>query len=395
MPEKAKKPCCPFLNCCKNILQKVQGKKNFLIIILLVSIIFLLGIIFSLLIISKKSSKKTAKFKSEAQEAKTYQTQTQTIDVPLPQTGNISAYIQTQYYDLDDDGLEEGIAIYRDSGDGDIYWPYFAVFKYENGQWNQILEQRLESYTHRDKTQSATDTGIDRNGFELIEVTNDHIDDVFIKTQGEGSGRWFASLACGFANGEIKILWGAGPIPHGESGTEGKKIWVLAPAPEPDDPNCCPSNWVKTWYQWNNSEFEEIGDYTAGDIKHVRNKKYSAKQKLSIGFIEGSLGYPSEGIPSDMEICAQNLETKKMYCTTDHLKSSKYTYKIGYKLEVSAGKYYVFAMTSSFGEPGYKAYYSAFVDCGMRDKCRSHTPISVTVSEGEITSGIDPIDWYN
>ena len=117
-------------------------------------------------------------------------------------------------------------------------------------------------------------------------------------------------------------------------------------------------------------------------------------QKTEAGFIEGSLGYPSEGIPSDMEICAQNLETKKMYYTTEHLKNSKYTYKIGYKLEAPEGNYYVFAITSSFGEPGYKAYYSSFVTCGMRDKCRSHNLVAVTVSEGEITNGIDPIDWY-
>ena len=113
------------------------------------------------------------------------------------------------------------------------------------------------------------------------------------------------------------------------------------------------------------------------------------------GFIEGSLGYPSEGIPSDMEICAENKISKEIYCTTNHLQNSKYTYGFGYKIEVPVANYYVFARTSWFGEPGYKAYYSSFVTCGMRDKCRSHNPISIAVSEGKTTSNVDPIDWYD
>lgn len=113
------------------------------------------------------------------------------------------------------------------------------------------------------------------------------------------------------------------------------------------------------------------------------------------GFIEGSLGYPSEGIPSDMEICAENKTSKEIYCTTDHLQNSKYTYGFGYKIEVPVANYYVFARTSWFGKSDYKAYYSSFVTCGMRDKCRSHSPITVAVSEGKTTSNIDPIDWYN
>ena len=119
-----------------------------------------------------------------------------------------------------------------------------------------------------------------------------------------------------------------------------------------------------------------------------------SQSKTKTGFIEGSLGYPSEGIPSDMEICAENLTSKEIYCTTDHLQNSKYTYGFGYKIEVPVANYYVFSTSSLFGEPDYKAYYSSFVTCGMRDKCRSHNPISITVSEGKTTSNVDPIDWY-
>ena len=45
------------------------------------------------------------------------------------------------------------------------------------------------------------------------------------------------------------------------------------------------------------------------------------------GVIEGSLSYPSEFIPDDMTICAENLATQKIYCTSKHLKAKKYRYK--------------------------------------------------------------------
>ena len=61
------------------------------------------------------------------------------------------------------------------------------------------------------------------------------------------------------------------------------------------------------------------------------------------GVIEGSLSYPSEFIPDDMTICAENLATKKIYSTNKHLKAKKYQYKVGYKLTVPPGDYHVYA----------------------------------------------------
>ena len=118
------------------------------------------------------------------------------------------------------------------------------------------------------------------------------------------------------------------------------------------------------------------------------------------GVIEGSLSYPSEFIPDDMTICAENLATKKIYCTNKHINARKYRYKVGYKLPVPAGDYHVYAQLPDPARYGaeypkdYRAYYSQFVKCGMSVECKDHTPIVVKVKSGETVSGIDPQDWY-
>lgn len=122
--------------------------------------------------------------------------------------------------------------------------------------------------------------------------------------------------------------------------------------------------------------------------------------ELKPGVVEGSLSYPSDFIPPDLTICAENLATKKLYCTNKHLKAKKYRYKVGYKLEAPPGDYHVFAQLPDPARYGagyakdYRAYYSKFVTCGMGAECLDHTPIVVKVKSGETLSGIDPQDWY-
>jgi hypothetical protein len=118
------------------------------------------------------------------------------------------------------------------------------------------------------------------------------------------------------------------------------------------------------------------------------------------GVIEGSLSYPSEFIPPDMTISAENLATQKIYSTHRHLKAKKYHYQVGYRLEVPPGDYHVFAQLPDPAKYGagysrdYRAYYSEFVKCGMSVDCTSHAPITVKVKGGETVGGIDPMDWY-
>jgi len=125
-------------------------------------------------------------------------------------------------------------------------------------------------------------------------------------------------------------------------------------------------------------------------------KDHAEKMDNYYGEIEGSLGYPSEFIPS-MMVCAMESKTKEEYCTGQILEEDGFLYGLGYRLEVPAGNYRVFAqLTDQQGEisDDYKAYYSKFVTCGMEMNCQSHDPIEVKVSGGKVTGNIDPIDWY-
>ena len=123
-------------------------------------------------------------------------------------------------------------------------------------------------------------------------------------------------------------------------------------------------------------------------------------QERAPGIIEGSLGYPSEFIPPDMTICAENIDSKQRFCTTQHLKGKQYQYGEGYKLKVPPGDYHVYAYLPDPGKYGadypkdYRAYYSEFVKCGMRAECPSHAPVVIRVRSGENLKGIDPQDWY-
>lgn len=112
------------------------------------------------------------------------------------------------------------------------------------------------------------------------------------------------------------------------------------------------------------------------------------------GVIEGSISFPSEGIPPDLVVCAETTTGVLVKCTAQKINDSKYTYGVGYQLELQSGKYFVYAQSPNI-QPGYKAYYSEFVTCGLSVNCSSHDNIVVEVKSGETQNGIDPQDWYN
>lgn len=113
----------------------------------------------------------------------------------------------------------------------------------------------------------------------------------------------------------------------------------------------------------------------------------------SKGAIEGTLSFPSESIPEDMQICVETMTHEQVVCTSEHIEvSSPQGSGLGYRLEVDPGEYYVYAFVPSNEKN--KAYYSEFVICGLLASCPSHTPIAINVGSGEIVSGINPHDWY-
>lgn len=104
------------------------------------------------------------------------------------------------------------------------------------------------------------------------------------------------------------------------------------------------------------------------------------------GVIEGALLYPACDVPADLEVCA---EGKTTVCTKA---LSFVDGDIGYRLELPAGEYRIFARAETM-MPGVRAYYSAAVQCGLDIDCTDHAPIVVGVRSGSRTTGIHPADW--
>ena len=116
-------------------------------------------------------------------------------------------------------------------------------------------------------------------------------------------------------------------------------------------------------------------------------------QVVADGIINGSFLYPSEGMPPDLEAHAVNLDTNKEYSTKEHINSAEYTYRVGFKLSVPAGRYYLYATLPS--SPRTKAYYNEFIRCGTSVTCKDYTKIEVKVESGKQTDGAVVGDWYN
>lgn len=103
------------------------------------------------------------------------------------------------------------------------------------------------------------------------------------------------------------------------------------------------------------------------------------------GIVAGSLSYPSDYLPEDMQVCARNVATGEQFCDAEKRGSA-------YRLVVAAGSYTVWSQTAD--EPGRQAFYTAFVTCGLKAGCVDHSPITIDVAAGQTVDGIDPGDWY-
>jgi len=147
-------------------------------------------------------------------------------------------------------------------------------------------------------------------------------------------------------------------------------------------------------FAWQKSASNKVKSDLQGQINtlqsQVRQLTKVASTDKTTSIIEGSLSYPSEGIPPNLKTCAENITTKQNYCTTQQIKDKKFQYGIGYRLEVPIGEYNVYSQVGT----EYKAYYSEFVTCGLKQDCPSHKSIKVTVTAGQVTTQINPGDWY-
>ncbi|MEN9328102.1 MAG: hypothetical protein RI947_910 [Candidatus Parcubacteria bacterium] len=113
----------------------------------------------------------------------------------------------------------------------------------------------------------------------------------------------------------------------------------------------------------------------------------AAPGQTSMGAAEGTLGYPSEGIPP-LVVYAINTEDKsKYYFTETSQNESKFTIE-----NIKPGIYHFVAYqkanaTNSGG-------YSQAVLCGLLASCKDHSLIPVAITSGKMKSGIQIKDWY-
>lgn len=104
------------------------------------------------------------------------------------------------------------------------------------------------------------------------------------------------------------------------------------------------------------------------------------------GVVEGALLYPACHVPADLEVCAEGETT---ICTRD---LSFVDGDIGYRLELPAGEYRIFARADTM-LPGVRAYYSEAVKCGLDVDCTDHEPITIDLRAGARVTSIHPADW--
>lgn len=109
--------------------------------------------------------------------------------------------------------------------------------------------------------------------------------------------------------------------------------------------------------------------------------------EVPTGSIEGKLGFPSEGIP-ELEVYAVDMADKTKFYKINTAKNAQ-TFLFEHVLP---GTYYVIAYTKT--NSNYAGGYTKAVPCGLSVSCTNHAFIPVVVKANEVTTGVEPRDWY-
>lgn len=104
-----------------------------------------------------------------------------------------------------------------------------------------------------------------------------------------------------------------------------------------------------------------------------------------LGSISGTLSYPSEYIPALMVVARNTFTNSYQYVITVE---NQNTYQIN---NLGPGNYTVVAYVLDSSLAG---GYSQAVPCGLSANCTDHSLIPVTVYAGQVSSGVNPQDWY-
>jgi hypothetical protein len=143
---------------------------------------------------------------------------------------------------------------------------------------------------------------------------------------------------------------------------------------------------------WQNVIANKQDTISNTEPNNTSNENANEEVTVETGTIVGSLTYPAEAIPTDMEVHAVNLDTGKEYTTNEHLEGSQYQYGIGYRIEVPVGRYNVYGTTAALS--GTKAYYNQVIVCGIKVECTDTTKVEVVVEANKDTADATVGDWW-
>lgn len=107
---------------------------------------------------------------------------------------------------------------------------------------------------------------------------------------------------------------------------------------------------------------------------------------IEMGSIAGSLSYPSEMIPA-MTVVAYDANFPNVYFWVSTAQGSS-TYQID---NVPANNFYYVV---AYVDGGLAGGYTNAVPCGLSADCTDHSLMAVLVSNGQVSYGADPTDWY-
>jgi hypothetical protein len=108
-----------------------------------------------------------------------------------------------------------------------------------------------------------------------------------------------------------------------------------------------------------------------------------------MGTITGTLMYPASGIPA-LRIAAFELSSGEVSYMDTTPGQNTYTF------DIPVGTYHVVAYSIGGGgfPSGVAGGYTQAVPCGLSVSCTDHSLITVTVTAGATSSGVDPNDYY-
>lgn len=299
--------------------------------------------------------------------------------------------------------------IFTDVHDGDAYYDAISYLKtegivsgYQDGSFKPFQTINRAEFTKIIVGASGYNSAQDPSGFDIYSLSGIDFKDV-------KSGEWYIPYLRKAVESEIIAGYPDGTYKPAQeiNFVEAAKIIVVADGGDFAGAGYAPEDWFHKYVavlEQNNAIPTSINTFdqkiTRGEMAEMiyrlktknTNKPSMTYDLLAApkGYLEGSLSFPSEGIPDDLMVCADNIEMAETFCTYSRIKDQKYMYGVGYKLPLKAGTYNVYA-----NYHGMTGLYSNYVLCGMSSNCSDHSSVNVDVDSGKTVKDIDPADWYS